>query len=125
MEGLPKQAQAIVKSMMTQMQALQQQNQQLEADLKYGLTKTHTQEATRLAIEHLHDKRAERDTDVESATKEFDTRSRVHGQIAVAEIQAGAQLLNTHAEAAHHKEEAEMTIKAAEKAEKSNGADNG
>ena len=117
-EGLDKQAQTVVKSLMTQMQALQQHNQQLEADLKYGLTKTHTQEATRLAIEHLHDQRAERDTDVETATKRFDTQSRVHGQIAVAEIQAGASLLNTHVEAKHNKEAAEITLKAAEKAEK-------
>ena len=62
MEGLPKQAQTIVKSLMTQMDQLKQQNQVLAADLKYGLTKTHLQETSRQDIEQMKDRRAERDT---------------------------------------------------------------
>jgi len=54
MDGLPKEAQTVVKSLMTQMNQLQQQNQQLAADLKYGLTKTHLQETSRQVLANQH-----------------------------------------------------------------------
>lgn len=63
------------------------------------------------------------DTSINAQTKVFDTHVRSTTARDVAEIQAGATLLNTHTEAAHNKEAAEMALKAAEKAEsKSNGA---
>jgi hypothetical protein len=119
---LPDQAQAIIQSLQGQVQALTQHTQALEADLKYGLTKTLHQEATKLQVEHLHDKRAEADTHTDAFTKIEDTHTRAQTALNVAEIQAGATLLNTHAEAAHNKEAAKELTKSAEKAEKANGA---
>jgi hypothetical protein len=43
----------------------------------------------------------------------------------VAEINAGAKLIDSNKDREHEKGLAEMTAKAAEKAEKSNGADHG
>jgi hypothetical protein len=120
MEGLPKQAQSIVQGVMQQLNQANQKVAQLEADLKFGLTKTHTQEATKLSIEHLRDKRAERDTDVESATKREDTHVRAITAHDVAEINAGAKIIDSHVKAGHAANAAE---RAAEQAEKSpNGA---
>ena len=120
MQDLPKSAQNIVKMFTAQLNAANQKITQLEADLKYGLTKTHTQEATKLAIEHLHDKRAEQDTETDAQTKMFDTQSKVHGAIAVAEISAGGKLLDTHAKGRYDAEGRRDELAAAEKAEKSN-----
>jgi hypothetical protein len=118
MDQLPKQAQNIVQSFMGQLNQANQKITQLEADLKYGLTKTHTQEATKMAVEHLRDQRAERDTDADNATKREDTHVKAVTAHNVAEIRAGAQLLNTHVEAAHNKAAAADALKAAESAEK-------
>jgi Phage P22-like portal protein len=132
METLPDSAKNIVKTFVAQLNAANQKITQLEADLKYSLTKTHTEMATKLAVEHLHDKRAEKDTDTDNATKRFDTHVRSdtalkveamrgHVKLADTEINAGAQLLNTHAEAAHETVARRETLEAAEKAEKANG----
>ena len=61
-EGLPKQAQGIVTALTQHINQLQQELSQAQADVKYGLTKTLHQDATKLQIEHLKDKRAEKDT---------------------------------------------------------------
>jgi hypothetical protein len=118
MDNLPASAQNIVKTFVSQLNAANQKITQLEADLKYGLTKTHTQEATKLAVEHLRDKRAEADTATDAQTKQFDTASKVHGAIHVAEINAGAKLLDTHVKGAHAAEARKDELAAAEKAEK-------
>jgi hypothetical protein len=101
LEQLPKSAQGVVQALIAQLNAVNQKNQQLEADLKYGLTKTLHQDATKLQIEHLKDKRAERDTDVDNATKRFDTHVRSITARDVAEIQVAGKLLDTHAAAGH------------------------
>ena len=75
------------------------------------------QEASRHAIEQMKDKRAERDTDVEAHTKMFDTHVKSVTARDVAEIHAGASLLNTHVEERYNKEAAERTLAAADKAE--------
>lgn len=101
MEQLPKQAQGIVKTFVAQLNAANQKITQLEADLKYGLTKSLHQDATKLQIEDMKDKRAEKDTETDSQTKLFDTRSKVHGAIHVAEIRAGADIIGKHQDAGY------------------------
>ena len=117
MEVLPKQAQTIIQAMQQQLQAAGQHIQQLEADLKYGLTKTMHQDSTKMQIATLNDDTKRQDTHTNAFTKVEDTHTRAQTAINVAEINAGASLLNTHVEAKHNKEAAEITLKAAEKAE--------
>lgn len=116
MEQLPKQAQGIVKALYGQLQLAQQQVQALEQDLKHGLTKTLHQEATKLQIAKMADDTKIEDVHMRTATAVHDTNVRSHTARDVAEIQAGATLLNTHAEAAHEKEAAKQLLKSAEKA---------
>ena len=123
MEGLPKNAQNVLKMVISQLNAANQKVTQLEADLKYGLTKTHTQEATKLAVEHLKDKRAEQDTQTDAQTKIFDTHVKSVTARDVAEINAGAKLLDTHAKGGYDTAARKDEIAAAERAERSNGAD--
>jgi Phage P22-like portal protein len=121
MKQLPEQAQSIIQALQGQLKQAGQQIQMLEADLKYGLTKTMHQEATKLQTEHLRDKRAEADTHTDAMVKLEDTHVRAQTSMNVAEIQAGSQLLNTHAEAAHDKEAAKALAANAVKAESRNG----
>jgi hypothetical protein len=121
MDQLPKQAQGIVKTMIAQLNAANQKITQLEADLKFGLTKTMHQDATKMQIETMKDKRAERDTDTDAKTKVFDTHVRSVTARDVAEINAGAKLLDTHAKGAHAAVARQDEMAAAEKAER-NGA---
>jgi hypothetical protein len=116
--SLPKQAQAVVKTMGAQLQAAQGKIQELEADLKHQLTKSLHQDATKLQIANLSDDTKRQDTHTNAFTKVEDTHTKAHTQIAVAEIRAGAQLLNSHVEAEHNKAAAEVALKAAESAEK-------
>lgn len=119
MDQLPKQAQNIVQSFVGQLNQATQKIAQLEADLKYGLTKTHTQESTKLQLAHMHDVRAEKDTETDARVRLEDTHVRATTAHNVAEIRAGAQLLNTNVEARHNKEAAAEALKAAESAERS------
>src|SRR5277367_5610517 len=96
MEQLPKQAQNIVQSFMGQLNQAQQKISQLEADLKFGLTKTMHQDSTKMSIETMKDKRAERDTNTDSATKRFDTHVKSVTARDVAEINAGAKLIDSN-----------------------------
>lgn len=109
MAELPEQARAVIQSMAAQNKALQQELQQVKADLKYGITKTHMQETTKA-----------HDVEESNKTRRLDTVIRSKTALAVEEIAAGASLLNTHAEARHHAAEAERMIEKAESA--SNGA---
>lgn len=118
MKGLPKQAQAVVQTLSGQLQQATAKIQELEADLKYGLTKSMHQDSTKLQIANLNDDTKRQDTHTNAFTKVEDTHTRAHTSIAVAEIKAGAQLLNTHVEAAHNKEAAKDALAAAENAEK-------
>lgn len=119
-ESLPPRAQNIVKSMSQTIQQLQGALKNAEDDIKHGLTKTLHQEATKLQIEHLRDKRAEHDTAITDDTKRFDTEVKSHTAVGVAEINAGAKLIDTGQQAAHQKELAKMTADAAERTEKAN-----
>ena len=106
MEGLSSRAKSIVQSQANQIQALQQQLQTVEADLKYGITKAHLD-----ATVKAHD------TETNAQTKVHDTETKAHTALAVAEIRAGGAMLNTHVEAMHNKAAAAALMQKAEEAE--------
>jgi hypothetical protein len=91
MEGLSGRAKSIVQALANEVHALQQKNQELEQEQKFGMAKAHL-----VAVTKAHD------TETVAETKRFDTVVRSHTDLARTEIQAGASLLNTHAEAEHH-----------------------
>jgi hypothetical protein len=119
MDQLPKQAQNIVQSFIGQLNQAQQKISQLEADLKYGLTKTMHQDSTKMSIETMKDKRAEKDTNTDSATKRFDTHVKSITARDVAEIKVGGEIMRDHVGAKYDEAARKDELKAAEKAEKS------
>lgn len=122
LEQLPKQAQNIVQAYQQQMAQLQQHIQQLEADLKYGLTKTLHQDATKLSIEQLHDHRAEQDTATDAHVKYEDTHTKAQAHLQGIEMQVAGKIIDTHVGGKYDEAARKDELKAAEKAEKSNGA---
>jgi hypothetical protein len=122
-QNLPKEAQGIVKAVYQQMSQMQEKVKELEMELKYktgielGWMNVEREKAKTGSDTKIHD------TEVRARTAMHDTV--VKGQTArdVAEINAGAQLLNTHVESAHESVARRETLEAAEKAEKgTNGA---
>ncbi len=106
MEGLSGRAKSIVQALANEVQALQKQLQAAQEEMKFGITKAHLAAAAKA-----------HDTETIAQTKELDTKVRAHTALAVEEIKAGASLMNTHAEAAHHQEEAERMIEQSAKTE--------
>lgn len=106
MEGLSGRAKSIVQALANEVQQLKQQNQTLTQDLKNGITKAHL-----AATVKAHD------VEETNLTRRIDTQTRAHTALAVEEIKAGASLMNTHAEAEHHRAEAELMIAQADKTE--------
>lgn len=115
MKDLPKKAQGIVTALAAHIQQQDAKIQEQASEIKYKTTIEHGW----MQVEREKTKTKKEEVDKNDATKQFDTQSKVQGSIHVAEIRAGAQLLNTHVEAAHNKEAAEMALKSAEKAEAS------
>lgn len=99
MAGLSSRARAIVQSLFNQVQLLTQQNQQLQQDLKLGLSKAHM-----AAVTKAHD------TEVSAATKQRDTDVRADTALAVEEIRAGGKILDTHADNTHEARQLERQL---------------
>jgi len=122
MEQLPPEAQQIVKSMQNQLQQAQQTIQHLQMEIKYksdiekGWMDTDLKKAHMQATVKAHDTETRADTDIKTQHLGDNTKRDV------AEINAGAKLIDSNQDRTHEKELAEMTAKAAEKAEKTNGA---
>jgi hypothetical protein len=117
MEGLSSKAKAVVEYLAKENEALKQQLQTVQADLKYGITKAHL-DATVKAHGIEESEKTKRSSDamwVAQDTHEAEMKS--HTALAVAEIHAGASLLNTHVEAAHNKDAAERVLQTADRAE--------
>ena len=106
MEGLTGRAKSIVQALANEVQALKQQNQGLQQELKFGMAKAHL-----TAVTKAHD------TETRAETQRLDTAVTSHTALAVEEIKAGASLMNTHVEAEHHKQEAERMIERAQQTE--------
>jgi hypothetical protein len=109
-EGLPKQAQAIVGALQMQVQNLQQVVQQQALEIKYGMSKEQlrqVEESKRTAAKiesdnnkaQMQDETARYKTDVDSVTKRD-----------VAEIGAAAQLLNSQQESREEERMADKLI---------------
>lgn len=121
-QALPKEAQGIVMALQAQLKQAQGVIQQQALEIKY---KTN--------IEQGWMKVEDRKITSQERTKVHDTETRADASITgdhitsltardVAEINAGAKLIDSNQDRAHEKELAKMTAKAAEKAERSNGA---
>lgn len=121
MKNLPKQAQNIIQAVIAQSQQKDQLIQQLQLEIKY-----------KSSIEQGWMNVEREKIDKQSGTKIHDTQVRANvvldkahvdaqKAIAVAEIGAAGQLLNTNTEAAHNRAAAKELVNAAEKAERSNG----
>ncbi len=117
-ESLPKQAQSVVKAMAAHMNQLQTKIQEQANEIKYKTTIEHGW----MQVEREKTAEKIKADAANNATKQFDTASKVHASVAVAEIGAGAKLLDTHAKGAHAALARQDEMAAAERAEKSNGA---
>jgi hypothetical protein len=113
MEGLPKQAQGIVKAISAHNQQLQQQLQEAQLEIKYKTTIEHGW----MQVEREKTKEKQTADQSNNQTKMFDTHVKSVTARDVAEINAGSKLLDTHAKAAHESVARKETLEAAEKAE--------
>lgn len=107
MEGLPERARSIVMALSNENAQLKQALQQAQLEQKYGLAKAHLQAEVKA-----------HDVEESNKTKRIDTLVKADTALKVEEIKAGASLLNTHAEAEHHRREAELMIENADRTEK-------
>jgi hypothetical protein len=115
---LPPKAQMMIKTLQQQIQQANQKAMALELELKSKHQLEHIRqegETARKGME-LHVRRE--DVQTKAATAVHDTHVRAVTAHDVAEINAAAQLLNTHAEAAHNERAAEQMLEHADKAEK-------
>ena len=130
LETLPKDAQGVVQSLYQSLQQAQQQIQQLTMEQKYRMGVASMQEKAETEREQMRLGVKVKDTDTRAQTARedaltkahtslVDTHTKAHASIAVAEIGAAGQMLNTHVEAMHNKEAAREELKAAQAAEKS------
>lgn len=117
-EQLPKAAQGIVTAMQTQLQQAQQHIQGLEQELKL---KTAIEDKWVALEKYKVDQQTQvkaNDAALKAHTSAMDTHTKAQASIAVAEIGATGQLLNTNTEAAHNRAAAKELVQAGEKAEK-------
>jgi hypothetical protein len=120
MENLPKEARAVVQSLSAQNQQLKQALQEAQLENKYGMAKAHLAATVKAHDVEESNKTKRQDTETRADTAIKVEAMRGHVTLAKEEIAVGGELLNTHVEAAHNKEAAEIALKSAEKAE--NGA---
>lgn len=111
-EGLPKQAQTIVRSLMQQNQQMQQQMQMMALELKYHGDIKGADRDAKVKIEAAKIESANEKSRRDDATKRFDAEIDATTRLNVAEIGAAAQLLNSHVES---KQEERMADKLIEK----------
>jgi hypothetical protein len=110
MEGLPKQAQGIVKAIAAHNQQLQSKIQEQAMEIKYKTTIEHGW----MQVEREKTNEKIKADAANNQTKQFDTSSKVHGAIAVAEIGAGAKIIDSHVKAGHAAVAAEKAAESAE-----------
>lgn len=121
-KALPKEAQGIVMALQAQLQQAQQLIQHQQLELKYkgsieaGWMQVEREKIDKQSSTKLHD------TSIKAQTDVFDTHVKSVTARDVAEINAGAKLIDSNQDRAHEKELAKMTAQAAERAEKTNGA---
>jgi Phage P22-like portal protein len=122
-KSLPKQAQGIVTAMQQQLQQAQQTIQSLQLEIKYKGGIEQMRQGAETDRKKMELATRVHDTNTKADTAREDTHVKAQASIAVAEIHEAGQMVNTHVEAAHNKELVKETAKAAEAAEKRNGAE--
>jgi len=126
MESLPKDARGVVMSLYQNLQHAQQVIQALTAEKKARSDVAQMRETGATERAHIAAQSKMQDTDkwtqvtredalTKAHTALVDTHTKAHTSIAVAEIGAAGQMLNTHAEAAHNKEAARDLVAAADR----------
>lgn len=90
MAGMSSRARSVIQALFNQVQALQQQNQQLQQDLKGGITKAHM-----AGVVKAHD------TEVRAATEIHTTEMREQGAMAREEVRAGGKIIDSTAGRGH------------------------
>ncbi len=121
-EGLPKQAQGIVTALMGQNQQLQQTVQQLQLEMKYGITKAHLAATTKVHDTEMRTQTTREDTETRAQTELEKAQIDRQTRLDVAEIGAAGKLLDTHVQGRQAGEAREHELAAAKAAEKTNGA---
>ncbi len=122
-ENLPKRAQTIVGAMQQQLQQKDQLIQQLQLEIKYkagieqqkgesAMQREQLKSQTQLATTEMKVGQEDANSQRDYAGWIRDTDVNRQTALDVAEIKAAAQLLNTHAEAAHEEKAADKIIKA-------------
>jgi len=106
MEGLSSRARSIVQSLANENAALKQQLQQVQDDLKHGITKAHM-----AAVVKAHD------TELSSQTKIHDTETRSGTAIAVEEIRAAGKIIDSRIDQAGKAADADRMVSAGLNAE--------
>ncbi len=115
---LPPKAQTIIAGLQAQLKQANQKSLAMELELqtKTGIEKMKQDgETQRLSMKEQGETHR---AHIKAGTAMHDTHVKAVTAHDVAEIHAGAQIINTHVEAAHNKELAKETAKAAESAEK-------
>jgi hypothetical protein len=124
-EGLPKQAQGIVTALMGQNQQLQQTVQQLQLEVKYGITKAHLAATTKAHDTEMRTQTTREDVATRAQTELEKAHIDRQTKLDVAEISAAGKLLDTHVHGRQEESAREHELKVAKAAEKTNGAGNG
>lgn len=121
-QDLPKQAQAIVAAMQQELQQIKQALQEAQMELKYKTT-------IEQGWMHVEREKTQVKAETDTRNKHTDALVKKHSDevgydkaINVAEINAGAKLIDSNQDRAHEKELAETIASQAIQAEKSNGA---
>lgn len=117
MEGLPDRAKAIVQSLANENGQLKQALQQAQLEAKYRIAPAQMAATVKAHDVEETNKTRRADTESRERTAMAETGIESHTKLAVTEMQVAGSLLNTHAEARHHREDAERVISAGEKAE--------
>ena len=124
-EGLPKQAQGIVTALMGQNQQLQQTVQQLQLEIKYGITKAHLAATTKVHDTEMRTQTTREDVATRAQTELEKAHIDRQTKLDVAEISAAGKLLDTHVHGRQEEAGREHELKVAKAAERTNGSGNG
>lgn len=117
LEQLPERARNVVTALSKENANLKQALQEAQQELQSGLAKAHLQATVQAHDTEETNKTKRADTESRERTAIQITAMKGHVELAKEEIAAGASLLNTHAEAAHHAREAERMIENADRTE--------
>ena len=117
--GLSSRARSLVQSLSNQIQQLTQQNQQLQTDLKQGITKAHLAATVKAHDVEESNKTKRADTESRERTQIHTTAMKIHGDLLKEEIGVTGKLLDTHTQAGYDERAADKMIAQGEAAEKS------